>query len=124
VAAVTFLVRWALLALVVAVAAWTTPDVDLRRGAVSALLVAALIALANLVAEQVLRLLPTPDSLLLLAALTLLVNGLAVWLASTLTSRLDVDGFLAAVTFAMMVSVFSIALSTLGVKVGRRFEDT
>lgn len=118
----SFLVRWALLALVVVLAAWATPDVDLRRGAVSALVVAALIALANLVAELVLRLLPTPASIFLLAGLTLLVNGLAVWLASALTSRLDVDGLLAAVTFALMVSVFSIALSTLGTKIGRRYE--
>ena len=119
---VSFLVRWALLAVAVVLAAWATPDVDLRQGVVSALVVAALIALANVLAEQVLRLLPTPASVFLLAALTLLVNGLAVWLASTLTSRLDVDGFVAAVTFALMVSVFSIALSTVGTKIGRRHE--
>ena len=121
---VWFLVRWALLALAVVLAAWATPDVDLRRGALSALVVAALIALANVLAEQALRLLPTPASVFLLAALTLLVNGLAVWLVSALTSRLEVDGFVAAVTFALMVSVFSIALSTLGTKIGRRYETT
>jgi len=121
---VSFLVRWALLAVAVVLAAWATPDVDLRRGVVSALVVAALIALANVVAEQALRLLRTPASIFLLAAMTLLVNGLAVWLASTLTSRLEVDGFVAAVTFALMVSVFSIALSTLGAKIGRRYETT
>lgn len=121
---VSFLVRWALLALAVVLAAWATPDVDLRRGALSALVVAALIALANVLAEQALRPLPTPASVFLLAALTLLVNGLAVWLVSALTSRLEVDGFVAAVTFALMVSVFSIALSTLGTKIGRRYETT
>jgi len=121
---VSFLVRWALLAVAVVLAAWATPDVDLRRGVVSAVVVAALIALANVVAQQVLGLLPTPASIVLLAALTLIVNGLAVWLVSALTSRLEVDGFLAAATFALMLSVFSIALSTLGTKIGRRHEAT
>ena len=39
--------------------------------------------------------------------------GLAVLLVSAVTPRFQVDGLLAAVTFAVLLSVFSIALSTL-----------
>ena len=112
----SLLIRWALLAVAVALAAWATPDVDLRQGPVSAIVVAALIALANVVAQLVLRLLPTPDALVPLAVLTLVVNGLAVWTASAFTSRLDIDGVVAALTFALMVSVFSVALSVLSTR--------
>ena len=109
----SFLVRWVLLAVAVVLAAWVTPDVDLRRGAVTAMVVAALIALANVAAQLLLRLLPKPDAFLPLAALTLAVNGAAVWVASSFTSRLEIGGVVAALTLALMVSVFSIALTTL-----------
>ena len=112
----SLLIRWALLAVAVVLAAWATPDVDLRRGPVSAMVVAALIALANVVAQLALRLLPTPDALVPMAVLTLVVNGVAVWTASAFTSRLDIDGVVAALTFALMVSVFSVALSALSTR--------
>ena len=109
----SILVRWVLIAVAVVLAAWATPDVELQSDVMSVLLISVLIALANVLAQLALRLLPLPRSLILLAIVTLLVNGLAVWLVSAVTSRLQVDGLLAAVTFAMLLSVFSIALSTL-----------
>jgi putative membrane protein len=114
---VSVLVRWAVLTGAVVLAAWATPDVDLRGGALWALWVAVLISLANVAAQLVMRLLPTPDSVLLLAGLTLAVNGAVVWAVSAVTSRLDIDGFVAAVTFALMVSVFSVALGVLAGKI-------
>jgi hypothetical protein len=39
-----------------------------------------------------------------------------VWTASAFASRLDIDGVVAALTFALMVSVFSVALSTLSTR--------
>jgi putative membrane protein len=109
----SILVRWVLIAVAVVLAAWATPDVELESDVTSVLVVSVLIALANVLAQLVLRLLPFQRSLVLLAVVTLLVNGLAVWLVSAVTPRLQVDGLLAAVTFAMLLSVFSIALSTL-----------
>ena len=52
---VMFVLRWALLALAVVLAAWVTPDVDFSGGPLSALVVAALVAAANVVAQHVLR---------------------------------------------------------------------
>jgi uncharacterized membrane protein YvlD (DUF360 family) len=111
---VVLLVRWALLALAVVLAAWVTPDVDFSGGPLSALVVAILVAAANVVAQVLLRWLPTSEHLLVLAAVTLVVNGCAVWLASALTTRLRIDNIIAAITFALMVTVFSVALTWVG----------
>ncbi|MDZ5662037.1 phage holin family protein [Nocardioides sp. S-58] len=119
---VAFILRWVLLALAVVLAAWVTPDVDFSGGPLSALVVAALIAAANVVAQLALRWLPSPDNVLALAALTLVVNGCVVWLASVLTTRLRIDGFVAAVTFALMVTVFSVALGWAIQRVLDRFD--
>ena len=116
----SILIRWALLTLAVVLAAWTVPGVDLRGGPLTALWVALLIAVANILAQLVLRVLPTPGGLLVLAVLTLVVNGLAVWIVSASTSRLHIDTFLDAVSFALMVTVFSVALGYLGDKVWGR----
>lgn len=111
---VTVLVRWALLALAVVLAAWVTPDVDFSGGPVSALVVAVLVAAANIVAQLLLRWLPTSEHMLVLAAVTLVVNGCVVWLASALTTSLRIDNIIAAITFALMVTVFSVALTWVG----------
>jgi uncharacterized membrane protein YvlD (DUF360 family) len=117
---VMVLLRWALLALAVVLAAWVTPDVDFSGGPLSALVVAALVAAANVVAQLLLRWLPTSEHMLVLAAVTLVVNGCAVWLASAFTSRLRIDNIVAAITFALMVTVFSVALTWVGERlVGR-----
>jgi uncharacterized membrane protein YvlD (DUF360 family) len=100
---VTLVMRWVLLA---------AADVDLRGGPLSALVVAVLVAAANVVAQLVLRWIPRSDSVLVLAAVTMLVNGAVVWAASALTTRLHIDGLLAAVTFALLVTVFSVALTS------------
>ena len=105
--------RWLITAAVVALAAWATPGVSLERGIGTALWVALLIALANVAIQQGLRLLPRPRSTILLAVLTLTVNGLAIWAISSLTRVLDVEGLIAAVEFALMITIFSVALATV-----------
>ncbi|GIM63738.1 hypothetical protein Pve01_94160 [Planomonospora venezuelensis] len=111
---VMLLVRWALLALAVVLAAWVTPDVDFSGGPLSALVVAILVAAANVVAQVLLRWLPTSEHMLVLAAVTLVVNGCVIWLASALTTSLRIDNIIAAITFALMVTVFSVALTWVG----------
>ena len=86
------------------------------------MVVAVLISLANVAAQLALRAIPKPSNFLLLAVLTLLVNGLAVWVASAFTTRLDIGGPVAAVAFALEVSVFSIALNWLASRFVRRYK--
>lgn len=107
----SIVVRWVLLAAAVGLTTWVMPDASLEGGVMAALWVALLIALANVVVQAVVRFLPQPDSFLLLAGLTLAVNGLAVWFVSELTRYLSVDGFLPAVGVALLISIFSLVLS-------------
>jgi putative membrane protein len=121
---VMVLLRWALLAVAVVLAAWVTPDVDFGGGPLSALVVAALVAAANVVAQLLVRWLPTSDSMLVVAATTLVVNGCAVWLASAFTTRLQIDNIIAAITFALMVTVFSVALTWAAERVVTRLSPS
>jgi putative membrane protein len=107
----SILLRWVLLAAAVALSAWVMPDVSLEGGVLAALWVALLIALANVLVQVLLGRVPRPSSFLLLAVLTLAVNGLMVWFVSAVTDNLTVDGFLAAVGAAILISIFSMVLS-------------
>lgn len=115
-ALLSFLVRWVLLAAAVALTAWVLPDVALEGGVWSALWVALLFGLLNVVAQLLLVLLPRPTGFWLLLGLTLLLNGLLVWAVSAVTSHFTVDGFVAAIGAAMLITVFSVALSALAVR--------
>jgi putative membrane protein len=112
----SFLVRWVLLAVAVALTAWVMPDVELEGGIWATLWVALLFGFANVVVQAVLAMLPTPNTFLVLAFVTLAVNGLLVWLISAVTSNFSVDGFLAAVGAAILISIFSVVLQALLVR--------
>jgi putative membrane protein len=113
----SFILRWAILAAAVALAAWVLPDVALEGGVWASLWVALLFGFANAAVQLIMQLLPTPGSLLVLALLTLAVNGLLVWAVSAVTSHFSVDGFLAAVAAAILISVFSVALEAIALRV-------
>jgi putative membrane protein len=110
---VSFLVRWVLLAAAVALTAWVLPDVALEGGVGASLWVALLIAFANVVVQLLLGIIPKPNALLVLALLTLAVNGLLVWAVSAISSHFTVDGFVSAVGAAILISVFSVALEAI-----------
>ena len=105
------LARWGVLTAAVVVTAWVLPGVSLEGGPVSALWVALLIGLVNVVMQVLLRYLPTPRSAVVLAVVTLALNGLLIWVVSALTSRLTVDGFPTAVAAAVVISVLSTVLA-------------
>ena len=105
------LARWAVLTAAVVVTAWVLAGVSVERGPLSALWVALLIGLVNVVMQVLLRYLPTPRSPVVLAVVTLALNGLLIWVVSALTSRLTVDGFPTAVAAAAVISVLSTVLA-------------
>jgi uncharacterized membrane protein YvlD (DUF360 family) len=112
----SLLVRWVLLAAAVALTAWVLPDVALEGGVWASLWVALLIAFANVVAQVLLGLLPQLTAFWLQATLLLVVNGLAVWGVSALTSHFTVDGFIPAVGAALLISIFSVVLTGLAIR--------
>ena len=113
---IALLVRWVLLAAAVALTAWVLPDVALEGGVWAALGVALLIGFANVVTELLVGLLPRPGSFWLFWLLVLAVNGLLVWGVSAVSSSFTVDGFVPALGAAMLITVFSVALRELAVR--------
>ena len=105
------LARWVLLTAAVVLTAWIVPGVSLEGGTLSAVWVALLIGLVNVGMQVLLRYLPTPRSAALLAVLTLALNGLLIWVVSSLTSRLCVYSFPVAVAAAVLISVLSTVLT-------------
>lgn len=112
----SFLARWVLLAAAVALTAWVMPEVALEGGLGASLWVALLFGLANVGVQVLLGFIPKPGSFVLLAALTLAVNGLLVWAVSAVTSYFTVDGFLAAVGAALLISIFSVTLEQIAAR--------
>ena len=108
---VSLLVRWAVLAGAVELAAWVLPGFSIEGGLLSHLVVALFIGLCNVLVPLVTARLPQPASVVLLALLTLAVNAVLIWVFSALTGLLAVSGLLVAALAALLISVFAAVLS-------------
>ncbi len=105
------LVRWALITL----ALWLTVRLGVGLsmpddGLVSLLVTSAVIALVNAVVRPVMVLLTLPLTVLTLGLFLLVVNGLALAVAATVTP-LQVSGFGGAVLGALVLSVLNMILT-------------
>ena len=112
------IIRWAISALSLFVAAWLVPGivVDDGRGWVVYAAMAVILGLANAVIRPILKLLTCPLVLLTLGLFTLVINAVTLLLASALANNVFgvgfyVDGFWAAFVGAIIVSVVTIVLS-------------
>jgi len=79
---------------------------------------AVILGLVNAVVRPILKLLSCPLIVLTLGLFVLVINGLTLWLASTLAVRwfrvgFHVDGFLPAFLGALIVSLVSVILTAL-----------
>ncbi|MEI7447208.1 MAG: phage holin family protein [Burkholderiales bacterium] len=79
----------------------------------TALWVALVLGLLNLVVRPVLVLLTLPITVLTLGLFLFLINGLMFWLVSRMLSGFEVTGFWWAVLAALVYSVVSSAVSSL-----------
>lgn len=77
------------------------------------LLVALIFGLVNALIKPIVTLLALPLLLLTLGLLTVVINGLMLWLTAGLTRHLEVSGFGSAVLGALVISVVSFVLSVL-----------
>lgn len=105
------LIRWAVLALAVGLAAAIVPDVDINGGILTTLWVALLFGLVNAVIGPFLRLLALPFTLLTLGLFTLVVNAVLVAITAGLSDKLDVGGFFSAFLAALVISLVSTVLN-------------
>jgi putative membrane protein len=114
------LIRWVLLAVVIAVVALIVPDVDISGGVLGLMVAAAVFGLVNVLVGPVLRLLALPLTMVTFGLFSLVVNGLLLALTAGLTSFLDVGGLIQTIVAAFLISVLNtLALVVTGGLVSR-----
>ena len=113
------LLRWIITALALFVAAWLVPGIRVAgQGWVVFSVMAVILGLVNAVVRPVLRLLSCPLIILTLGFFVLVINGITLWLASSIAVSwfhvgFYVDGFWAALLGALIVSIVSVILTAL-----------
>jgi len=116
---VKLLIRWIILSLALVVAAWLVPGIRVRPDAWTAYAAMAIIlGFVNATLRPLLKLLSCPLILLTLGLFVLVVNGIALWLASRIAVDwfgvgFYVNGFGSAFLGALIVSVVSVILNLL-----------
>ncbi len=103
-------------AVALSAAVWLIPGIKLLDGdIVTLILVAAVFGLVNAFIRPILKLLTCPLQILTLGLFTFVLNALMLWLTSWLAGILElgfvVDGFLAALLGAVIISIVSIILN-------------
>jgi len=104
------MIRWAILAVAVFVAAQVVPGIELREGLVSLLIVAAVLGLVNALLGTVLRILSIPFLIITLGLFAIVINMVVLWVTTALTDRIDIDGFPAYFWAALVVSAVTLIL--------------
>lgn len=82
---------------------------------VTAIIVAVVLAILNLIVKPILVILTLPVTILTLGLFLLVINAIIILLADSFVSGFGVDGFWIALIFSLLLSVFqSILFSILG----------
>ncbi len=95
--------KWFISALAILLAAYIVPGIAVASF-YTALIVAVLLAAANLILKPILVVLTLPISIITLGLFTLVINGLLFWFIGTIVKGFSVEGFLAAFLGALVVS--------------------
>ncbi len=115
-----FLLRWLVTAIALALAVYFVPGLAIEGSDWTGLAVAALLlGLINAFIRPVVALLSLPLTILTLGLFTFVINAAMLWLASWLSgivypsSRFVIDGWLAAIIGALVVTIVSAVLSSV-----------
>jgi putative membrane protein len=111
------LVRWAALALSFWVATALIPGIDVEGGFSTYLWVALLFGLLNATLGSLLKLLTLPAVILTLGLFLVVVNAAMLMLVSRWSEKLEVEDFWSAVFAAIIISVITRLVSSVGTKV-------
>ena len=111
------LVRWAALALSFWVATALIPGIDIEGGFTTYLWVALLFGLLNATLGSLLKLLTFPAVILTLGLFLVVVNAAMLMLVSRWSEKLEVENFWAAIFAAIVISVITRLVSSVGTKV-------
>lgn len=113
------LIRWAIMALALFVAAWAVPGINVDGdGWIVYAAMAVILSLANAFVRPLLSLLTCPLILLTLGIFTLVINAVTLLIASALANSVFhvgfyVEGFWPAFWGALIVSVVSVVLNAI-----------
>lgn len=107
------LIRWVLYALVIMFTAWLIPGIHVA-GFVSALIVAIVLGLINMLIKPALKLITLPINVVTLGIFNLILNALLLMLAGFLSPGFTVDGFWSALFGAILISLFSSGIERIG----------
>lgn len=107
------IIRFLLNGLAVFLAAYLLPGVDVD-GYGTALLVALIISIANVVVKPILIILTIPITILTLGLFLLVINALIILLVDYMVNDFYVDGFWWALLFSLILSIFNSLFDDLG----------
>ncbi|ACU58307.1 phage holin family protein [Chitinophaga pinensis] len=101
-----FLIRLLVTALAAMVTAYILPGVNIKDFT-SALILALVLAILNLLVKPILVLLTLPATILTLGLFLLVINAVIILLAARLVKGFSVDGFFWALIFSVVLTVVS-----------------
>jgi putative membrane protein len=99
--------RLVVLGVIIGVVAAIVPGIHVSGGIVTYLWLAVLFSLVNLIFGTILRLLTLPLIVLTLGLFLLVINAALLAITAGLSSKLDIDGFAAALLGGLLIAVFS-----------------
>jgi putative membrane protein len=102
-----FIVRMGAGAIAILLTAYLLPQVMSADGVMAAMAAAFVLGLANAVIRPVFVLLTLPLTVATLGIFLLVVNGLMLWLVSSIVPGFHVNGFLGAMAGSVLISVIS-----------------
>ena len=100
------IIRFLLNGLAVFLTAYLLPNVDVD-GYGTALIVALVLSIANIIVKPILILFTIPITILTLGLFLLVINALIILLVDYLVDGFDVDGFWWALLFSLILSIFN-----------------
>ncbi len=108
-----FLIRMVANAVAILLIGYLFPQVVTADGVMAALAAAFVLGLVNAVVRPLFVLLTLPITVVTLGAFLLVINGLLLWLVSSVVPGFHVHGFLAAVAGSVLLSIVSWVLTRL-----------
>lgn len=100
------LLHWIILTLAVLASSYAVPGIDVSS-VLTAVIVAAVLAVINLIVKPVVKLLTLPINILTLGLFSLVLNGLFFWFVASIISGFNIANFKAAFIGALIVSIIN-----------------
>lgn len=107
------LLRWAIVAVAIAVAAAVLPSIEVDGGFFGLIGVALVFGLVNALIGPIVRLLSLPATMLTFGLFGLVINGILLAITAGIADNLDVGGFFSVVLAALVISLITTILAVL-----------